>query len=66
MKKSNKKGTWIDQEIMDDFNLDCVDRFILTEIYSLCKLPKGCIAGDEHFAKIIRKSISNTNKSVNR
>jgi hypothetical protein len=51
---------------MDDINLDCVDRFILTEIYSLCKLPKGCIAGDEHFAKIIRKSISNTNKRINR
>jgi hypothetical protein len=66
MKISNKKGTWIDQEIMDDINLDCVDRFILTEIYSLCKLPKGCIAGDEHFAKIIRKSISNTNKRINR
>jgi hypothetical protein len=66
MKKSNKKGTWIDQEIMDDFNLDCVDRFILTEIYSLCKLPNGCIAGDEHFSEIIRKSISNTNKRINR
>ena len=66
MKKTNKKGMWIDQEIMDDINLDCVDRFILTEIYSLCKLEKGCIAGDEHFAKIIRKSISNTNKRINR
>ena len=66
MKISNKKGTWIDQKIMDDINLDCVDRFILSEIYSLCKLPNGCIAGDEHFAKIIRKSISNTNKRINR
>ena len=57
---------WIDQEIMDDINLDCIDRFILTEIYSLCKLPNGCIAADEHFAKIIRKSTSNTNKRINR
>ena len=66
MENSNKKGTWIDQKIMDDINLDCVDRFILSEIYSLCKLPNGCIAGDEHFSKIIRKSISNTNKRINR
>ena len=57
---------WIDQEIMDDINLDCVDRFILSEIYSLCKLEKGCIAGDEHFAKLIRQSIPNTNKRINR
>ena len=66
MKKNNKKGVWIDQEIMIDTNLDCADRFILSEIYSLCKLPNGCIAADEHFAKIINKSISNTNKRVNR
>jgi len=66
MKKNNKKGMWINQEIIDDKNLDCADRFILSEIYSLCKLPNGCIAADEHFAKIIRKSISNTNKRVNR
>jgi hypothetical protein len=66
MKKTNKKGIWIDQEIMDDINLDCADRFILAEIYSLCKLEKGCIAGDEHFAKIIKKSTSNTNKRINR
>jgi len=66
MKKTNKKGMWIDQEIMDDINLDCVDRFILSEIYSLCKLEKGCIAGDEHFAKLIRQSIPNTNKRINR
>ena len=66
MKKNNKKGMWIDQEIIDDANLDCADRFILSEIYSLCKLPNGCIAADEHFAKIINKSISNTNKRVNR
>ena len=57
---------WINQEIIDDKNLDCADRFILSEIYSLCKLPNGCIAADEHFAKIINKSISNTNKRVNR
>ena len=36
------------------------------EIYSLCKLEKGCIAGDEHFAKLIRQSIPNTNKRINR
>ena len=66
MKKNNKQGMWINQEIIDDTNLDCADRFILSEIYSLCKLPNGCIAADEHFAKIINKSISNTNKRVNR
>lgn len=66
MKKSNKKGFWIDQEIMDDINVDCANRFILMEIYSLCKLPNGCIAGDEHFAKIVRMSIPNTNKRINR
>jgi hypothetical protein len=66
MRNGKRKGTWVDQEIMDDENLDCVDRFILAEIYSLCKLPNGCIAGDEHFAKLVRKSNSYTNRKINR
>ncbi len=63
---NRKKGFWIDQQIMDDKNLDCADRFILSEIYSLCKLKDGCIASDEHFAKIVNLSISNVNKRINR
>ena len=66
MKNEKKKGKWIDQKFIEDENLDCVDRFLISEIFSLCKLPNGCIAGDEHFANLTRQSISNTNKRINR
>ena len=66
MKNEKKKGKWIEQKFIEDENLDCVDRFIISEIFSLCKLPNGCIAGDEHFANLTRQSISNTNKRINR
>jgi hypothetical protein len=66
MKNEKKKGKWIEQKFIEDENLDCVDRFIISEIFSLCKLPNGCIAGDEHFANLTRQSIPNTNKRINR
>ena len=66
MTNEKKKGKWIDQKFIEDENLDCVDRFLISEIFSLCKLPNGCIAGDEHFANLTRQSISNTNKRINR
>jgi len=65
-KTNNKKGFWIDQKIMNDENLDCADRFILAEIYSLCKLPDGCYAPDKHFADLVNLSVSNINKRINR
>ena len=29
--KNEKRGKWIDQKFIDDENLDCVDRFLISE-----------------------------------
>ena len=56
MGNTNRKGLWIPEEILDDKNLDAANRIILAEIYSLCKLPKGCFAGDKHLGTLANLS----------
>jgi len=56
MGNTNRKGLWIPDEILDDKNLDAANRIILAEIYSLCKLPKGCFAGDKHLGTLANLS----------
>jgi hypothetical protein len=46
MRKSNKKGIWIPQFILDDNKLDAADKIIYAEIISLTKLKDGCYAAD--------------------
>lgn len=42
-------------------NLTCDEKFILAEIVSLDKRPRGCTASDNHFAEIINKTRQTTN-----
>jgi hypothetical protein len=42
-------------------NFTSDEKLILAEMVSLSSLPKGCVAGDNHFAKLINKSRPTTN-----
>lgn len=42
-------------------NFTSDEKLILAEIVSLSSLPRGCVAGDNHFAKLINKSRPTTN-----
>ncbi len=65
-KKNQKKGIWIPEEIMVDKNLDWTNKALLSEIYSLCDLPDGCIASDNHFGKLLGIGRTSVNKRVNK
>jgi len=65
-KKNKTKGIWIPEEIMVDKKLDWTNKALLSEIYSLCKLPDGCIASDNHFGKLLGIGRSSVNKRVNK
>lgn len=56
MEHKKRKGIWIPIEILIDKNLDAANKIILSEIYSLCELPKGCTAGDLHLADLANLS----------
>jgi hypothetical protein len=60
----NRKGLWISIEILEDKNLDAVNKIILAEIYSLCELPKGCIAGDQHLGDLVNLSRTAINSRI--
>jgi len=65
MANDKRKGIWIPIEILEDEQLDSTDKLLLSEIYSLCKLPEGCIASDNHFAKIVGIKRPAVNKRIN-
>lgn len=65
-KKNKKKGIWIPEEIKVDKKLDWTNKALLTEIYSLCKLPDGCIASDNHFGRLLGIGRTSVNKRVNK
>ena len=65
MGSKNRKGIWIPMEILDDKHLDAANRIILAEIYSLCELTKGCIAGDEHLGELANLSRTAINTRIN-
>ena len=64
MGNKNRKGLWISIEILEDKNLDAVNKIILAEIYSLCELPKGCIAGDQHLGELVNLSRTAINSRI--
>lgn len=65
-KKKQTKGIWIPEEIKVDKKLDWTNKALLSEIYSLCKLPDGCIASDNHFGKLLGIKRPSVNKRVNK
>lgn len=64
--KDQKRGIWIPEEIMVDKKIDWANKALLSEIYSLCKKPKGCIASDNHFGKLLGIGRTSVNKRVNK
>jgi biotin operon repressor len=64
--KNQKTGIWIPEEIKVDKELDWTNKALLSEIYSLCKLPNGCIASDNHFGKLLGIGRTSVNKRVNK
>jgi len=64
MGNKNRKGLWISIEILEDKNLDAVNKIIMAEIYSLCELPKGCIAGDQHLGDLVNLSRTAINSRI--
>ena len=65
-KKNQTKGIWIPEEIKVDKKLDWTNKALLSEIYSLCELPDGCIASDNHFGKLLGIKRPSVNKRVNK
>ncbi len=65
-KKNQTKGIWIPEEIKTDKKLDWTNKALLSEIYSLCELPDGCIASDNHFGKLLGIGRTSVNKRVNK
>jgi hypothetical protein len=65
-KNKQTKGIWIPEEIKVDKKLDWTNKALLSEIYSLCDLPDGCIASDNHFGKLLGIKRPSINKRVNK
>ena len=64
--KNQTKGIWIPEEIKVDKKLDWPNKVLLSEIYSLCNLPDGCTASDNHFGKLLGIGRTSVNKRVNK
>lgn len=63
-KIQGRQGIWISQEIIDDTNLDWINKVLLSEIISLSKLEKGCIASNETFGKLLNLHRGNISKRI--
>ena len=62
-----RKGIWISEELIYDHKLDWTNKVLLTEIVSLSKLENGCIASNNHFAKLLGlKNADSASKRVTR
>lgn len=55
---------WIPKEIIEDHKLDWINKILLTEIISLSKLEKGCIASNETFGKLLNIHRGNVSKRI--
>lgn len=60
----NRKGIWIPIEIIEDNNLDWLNKVLLSEIISYSKLPLGCIASNEKFGELLNIHKGNVSKRI--
>ncbi len=60
----NRKGIWIPIEIIEDDNLDWLNKVLLSEIISYSKLPLGCIASNETFGELLNLHRGNVSKRI--
>lgn len=59
-----RKGIWIPSEIINDANLDWINKALLSEIISYSKLEMGCIASNETFGKLLGIHKGNVSKRI--
>jgi len=59
-----RKGIWIPIEIIEDDNLDWLNKVLLSEIISYSKLPSGCIASNDKFAELLSIHTGNVSKRI--
>lgn len=64
MNYEKRKGIWIPIEVMKCADLDCTDKFLLSEIISLHKLNNGCHASNEFFAEMLNITRSAASKRI--
>ena len=60
----NRKGIWIPIEIIEDDNLDWLNKVLLSEIISYSKLPLGCIASNDKFGELLNIHRGNVSKRI--
>jgi hypothetical protein len=60
----NRKGIWIPIDIIEDDNLDWINKVLLAEIISYSKLPLGCIASNEKFGELLHIHRGNVSKRI--
>ena len=60
----NRKGIWIPIEIIEDDNLDWLNKVLLSEIISYSKLQLGCIASNEKFGELLNIHKGNVSKRI--
>jgi hypothetical protein len=60
----NRKGIWIPIDIIEDDNLDWLNKVLLAEIISYSKLPLGCIASNDKFGELLHIHRGNVSKRI--
>ena len=61
---TNKKGMWIPQELIDNPELDWVNKILLAEIQSLSKLELGCIISNEALGEMVNLHPGNISRRI--
>ncbi len=65
-KNKNRKGLWIPKELLENPELDCTNKMLLSEIHSLHELEKGCFAPNEFFSDLLGMTKSAASKRITR
>jgi hypothetical protein len=61
-----RKGMWVPIEIINNHELDWINKVLLSEIISLSKLDKGCIASNESLGELLSLHYGNVSKRVSK
>ena len=66
MSKLERNGMYIPKEIFEIRDINWGDKILLTEIYHLNKLEKGCFASNAHFAKLLGISPGTAHRKIDK
>ncbi len=62
--KQNRTGIFIPFELMQNEDLDWINKILLSEIISLSKLDKGCIVSNETLGELLNLHRGNVSKRI--